>query len=241
MSEYIGEVGKRITITAKLVNDYTFTRRFGRLEQDTNIYTFEDESGNVFCWKTSGSLGIAGHVVRDGIRDYRYEAVHRGDTFTCKATVKEHSEYKGTKQTVVTRVKVENIVHAPTKEEIDEARAEEQRATLSDGDIVWRMPYKQYKEHYADCETIAGSFFRDEHRGEATIEVIVRKGRLVPSGVRGKHFSGYQFKSDDGGLVCYRAVSEETARRQLIKEHPDGQSWPCVKVFDYIRDAALCW
>lgn len=25
MSEYIGEVGKRITITAKLVNDYTYT------------------------------------------------------------------------------------------------------------------------------------------------------------------------------------------------------------------------
>lgn len=240
MSEYIGEVGKRIAITAKLVNDYTFTSRFGWAEQTNTIYTFEDENGNVYCWKTSGTLGMDQHVLRDGMRDYSYDCVRRGDTFTCKATVKEHSEYRGTKQTVVTRVKVESISHVPTKEELDEQKAKEQVASLADGDFVWRMPYKQYKDHYEDCETVAGSFRRPDH-GESTIEVIIRAGRLVPSGVRGKHYSGYQFKTNDDKLVCYRAISEETARRQLLKDFPDGSEWPCVKIFDYRRNAALAW
>lgn len=229
MSKYIGEVGKRIKITATLVNDYSFTNTFGWTEQTTTIYTFRDEDGNVYCWKTSGNLGMDKVNDRD---DYYRDFVCRGDTFTCKATIKEHSEYKGTKQTVVTRVKVESISHVPTKEELDEKKAEEQLASLSGNDFIWEMPYKQYKEHYSDCETVAGSFKRDDYR-VSTISVIIREGRLVPSGVRGKHYSGYEFKTEDGKRVCFRAVSEETARKQLLKEFPNGKDWECVKIYNY--------
>lgn len=229
MSEYIGEVGKRISITATLINDYSFTSYYGRMPQETTIYTFKDKDNNVFCWKTSGSLGMDKTDKRD---NYYREFVRRGDTFTCKATVKEHSEYKGTKQTVLTRIKVESITHIPTKEELEEVKASEQRASLTGNDFIWRMSYKQYKEHYSDCETVAGSFQRDSYK-DSSIEVIIREGRLVPSGVRGKHYSGYQFKTNKGTLVCYRAVSEENAKRQLLKEFPNGSDWECVKIFNY--------
>lgn len=229
MSKYIGEIGKRISITATLVNDYSFTNYYGRMPQETTIYIFKDEDDNVFCWKTNGSLGID---KTDKRGDYCREFVRRGDAFTCKATVKEHSEYKGVKQTVVTRLKVGSISHVPTKEVLDEKKAKEQRESLAGNDFIWRMSYKQYKEHYADCETIAGSFQQDSYK-DSSIEVIIREGRLVPSGVRGKHFSGYEFKTEDGKRVCFRAVSEETARKQLLKEFPNGSDWECVKIYNY--------
>ena len=231
MSEYIGEVGKRITVTLKLVNEFEFSKWFGWQEQITTIFKMEDEAGNLLVWKTTG-LGLG--IDRENERgDWFFESVRKGDLFTCKATVKEHSEYKGEKQTVLTRVKVVSIdKRMPTKEELEAAKAEEQRASLKGNDFLWTMPYRQYKEHYADCETLAGSFRQEKH-DNAEITVIIREGRLVPSGVRGKHFSGYRFKCNDGryGFATYRAVSEENARKQLLKDFPQGADWPCVEIY----------
>lgn len=77
-----------------------------------------------------------------------------------------------------------------------------------------RMKYSQYKKHYADCDTVPGSY----DKVLKTIEVIVPEGRMKPSGVRGQSFHGYEmFMSDEAGQVfraCYRAVSEENAMKQ---------------------------
>ena len=54
---------------------------------------------------------------------------------------------------------------------------------------VQRMKYKNYKEHYADCETVPSSY----DKGTKSIEVIIPDGRMKNSGVRGHHFRGYQF------------------------------------------------
>ena len=230
MSNHIGEVGKRIELTVTLVREYRFESYFG-YNQTTTIYTMEDADGNILVWKTNGYMWLETVNARG---DIDTDFPRKGDEVTIRATVKEHGEYKGEQQTVLSRVKVTGIVHAPTKAELDAARAKEQLASLADGDFLWRMPYKQYKDHYEDCETVAGSFRRSH--GESTIEVIIRAGRLVPSGVRGKHYSGYQFKTDNNVLVCYRAIREETARRQLLKDFPNGRDWPCVKIFDYRRN-----
>ena len=127
----------------------------------------------------------------------------------------------------------ETVSYKSTKEEREEMEARKQRESLADGDMVWRMPYKQYKDHYSDCETIKGSYEFDERKG-SFIEVIIRAGRLKNSGVRGEHFSGYQFRTDDEKLVCYRAVSEENARKQMKKDFPQSdESWECVQIFRY--------
>ena len=231
MGNYVGEIGKRITFNALLVGKYEFTKTFGWQTQYITIYTFKDAEDNILVWKTTGILGIESTNERG---DMTFEGVNKGDTVTCKATVKEHSEYKGTPQTVLTRVKAVSIDHAPempTKEELEAQKAKEQRESLKGKDFIWEMPYKQFKEHYSDCETVAGSFKRDEVC--STIEVIIREGRLIPSGVRNKHFSGYEFKAEDGGLVCYRAVSEENARKQLLKDYPQAQSWELHTVYKH--------
>lgn len=220
---YFGEIGKRYELTLKLVKQFTFVSHFSYYGEDNYINTFEDAEGNVYVWKTNKLMGIDTTNKRG---DMVLDAVRVNDTVTVKATVKDHSEYKGTQQTVLSRVTVMKIEHAATKEELDEQKREEQLASLSDDDFVWTMPYKQYKEHYADCETLAGSY----DKNNVSIAVIIRTGRLVPSGVRGQHFHGYEFQIDNG-FSCFRAVSKENAERRCRKEFPDAKKIELRKIY----------
>ena len=227
---YFGEVGKRYEMTLTLKKRFSFLTTIGWKTEDMYIYSFEDADGNVYIWKTTSIMGMDKEVpLKNGDSRIEYDFVNNGDTAVVKATVKEHSEYKGTEQTVLSRVTVKSISHVPTKYEIAEAKRIEQLKTISDGDFIWNMPYRQYKEHYADCETLANSYSVEY----ATIGVIIRKGRLVNSGVRGKHFSGYQFVID-GAYVCgYRAVSEENAEKRCRKDFPSASSIVCNKIYRY--------
>lgn len=91
-SEYVGEVGKRIKgLTLTLVKitslgDGEFGMRY--------LYRFLDANENVLVWFT-------GNVLDADTRNFFENTVYTGDV-----SVKEHSEYKGTKQTVVTRCKL---------------------------------------------------------------------------------------------------------------------------------------
>lgn len=232
---YIGEVGKRYEMTVTLVSEHEFTTHYGYLSQPMTIYIMRDESENVLVWKTSAVLGIEREVQRDGgeWKDLQFDGVRKGDSFTMKATVKAHTEYKGTEQTEITRVKVVDIHHVPTKKEKDAQTKAEQLASLHDGDFVWyQMPYKQYKEHYADCEIVAGSYVDNSEinarsmRGHFpnTVDVIIRKGRLVNSGVRGQKFHSYAFKVD--GLITpgYVAITLENAEKRVKKDYPEAKT-----------------
>lgn len=231
MEGYIGTIGSKITAEAKMVNIFEY-RDYKYCYYGTThyIYTMQDAEGNVLVYKTSayltfktGEIGDFGCPVEIGIR--------RGDKICISGTVKDHGEYKGIKQTVLQRVKVKSLLERqPTKQELEDQKREEQMASLSDGDFLWRMPYRQFKEHYSDCEILAGSFddgcdSRGRKIAETTVEVIIREGRLKNSGVRGEHFYGYEFKTADGGTVCYRAVSEENARKQMNKDYPASENW----------------
>ena len=84
-SEWIGTIGDKIAATVTLVRKGWCNNRFG----GSNIYTFRDANGNEIVWFTS--------VLMDK---------EVGDTFNIKATVKAHNEYKGKKNTVISRAKV---------------------------------------------------------------------------------------------------------------------------------------
>lgn len=216
MSEYIGNIGDKLELDVKLIGRHKYTTHFTYYGESNYIYTMEDANGNVLVWKTTSLLDFA---IKDG---KEIDFIRTGDLMRIKGTVKEHSEYKGAKQTVLARCKYTFIEHAPDP---IEAKIAEQKASLVDGDFIWEMPYKQYKEHYSDCETLLGSFNKEER----TIKVIIRNGRLKPSGVRGKHFSSYGF-SDGKRIIYFYAVSEDTARKQLLKRCPELADWECVKI-----------
>ena len=191
------------------------------------IHTFADADGNIMVWKSTNPV--------DYIKDDCYEFIPEGSLVELTGTVKEHSEYKGTEQTVLTRCKFKLVERAKTTAEVKKEKAEEQKATLNGKDFIWTMPYKQYKEHYADCETVAGSYNshtddRGYSHGVPTIDVIIREGRLKASGVRGQHFHSYEFTTADGQKVCYRAVCEENARKQMKKDYPESENWECTEI-----------
>lgn len=87
-SEYIGEVGQRMTFDIAemtLVTHWTRTVGYYR-EATTYLYKFITTDGNVLVWFASTTI--------------------KEDTKKITATIKEHSERDGIKQTVITRTKI---------------------------------------------------------------------------------------------------------------------------------------
>jgi hypothetical protein len=89
-SQYIGTVGDVIVATVKLVSINTYKTHFSYYGETNFIYKFTDENGNTLVWKTSS-----------------WQEIEEGNTYEIKGKVKEHSEYKGDKQTVLTRCKIQ--------------------------------------------------------------------------------------------------------------------------------------
>lgn len=105
-SEWVSEPKKRIDLVLTLVNDYVYESCGYSYYDDgeRHIYTLRDEAGNCYVWKTSNLLAY-----RDAETSLNDVIAEIGDRVEMKATVKEHSEYKGAKQTVITRPKVNRI------------------------------------------------------------------------------------------------------------------------------------
>lgn len=89
-SDFVGEVGKRIT--ANVINWRCVTQWDNCFDgwhtTTTYMYKFVDEDGNILIWKTQTFLGedkVVNQIV---------------------GTVKEHSEFREAKQTVLTRCKI---------------------------------------------------------------------------------------------------------------------------------------
>ena len=228
---YIGEIGKRIKVTATFKKSFEYVdHKFSYYGTTHYIHSFEDSEGNVIVWKTTAMI--------DYFEGDKCIIVSEGSTVELTGTVKEHGMYKDSEQTILSRCKVKLIERAKTKCEIEQEQAEAQMASIAEGDYVWEMPYRQFKEHYSDCETIIGSFDRHEDRrgipqGEPTIKVIIRAGRLKKSGVRGEHYKGFEFTTDEGKKVAYRAISEETARKRMKKDYPESDNWECTRIYNY--------
>ena len=220
---------ERITAIVTLVGEYSFANRFNPYLGKTTIYKMQDADGKVYVWKTSGCLQY------NPADESQYRCIIKNDVIEITASIKGESEYKGEPQTELSRVKVNRVVKEHiTKAFREQQLKEKQMESLGEGDRLWEMPYRQYKMHYADCETLAGSY-REIERGRdagSYITIILREGRLKASGVRGEHYSGYCCENEKGEKVTYRAVSEENAVKRANKEFP-GHTWEVVKIYRY--------
>ena len=78
-SEYQGNVGEWMIKTVTVTKNVTLNSRYG----ESHMHILEDEDGNVYVW-TTGSKNIEADRV-----------------ITLKMKVKDHKDYKGTKQTIV--------------------------------------------------------------------------------------------------------------------------------------------
>lgn len=94
-SNHIGEIGVRQTFTAVIDKILSFEGFYG-----TTFYNiFTDENGNVIAWKGSTKLHTEDYVFPE-----------EGTKVRFKATIKNHGEYNGVKQTEVSRATLEEII-----------------------------------------------------------------------------------------------------------------------------------
>ena len=88
VSNYVGEVGEVLETTVKFDREIAFDGFYGT----TFMYFFKDENGNVIVWKTTSA------------RDFDEE-----ESYMVKGRVKEHNEYRDTKQTFLNRPKFTEV------------------------------------------------------------------------------------------------------------------------------------
>lgn len=88
-SEYVGEVGDKVEWTLTFKDYFTFETHYTYTGEINFIYKFADKDGNTIVWKTGKALEM-----------------EEGKEYTVKGTIKAHNEYKGDKQTVLTRCKI---------------------------------------------------------------------------------------------------------------------------------------
>ena len=82
-SEYVGEIGERLEITVTVTKALTLDGYYGQ----SIMHIMEDGDENVYIWTTSS------------------KSIPEGKVVTLRGTVKDHREYRGVKQTILTRCK----------------------------------------------------------------------------------------------------------------------------------------
>ena len=106
-SDYVGEIKERKDFELFYYKSFNFSGVFGK----TYIHLFYDKEGNQFKWSTNQFLGneqeeVCAYGCYTEIVEVPYS---EGTKIKLKGTIKAHEEYKGTKQTVLTRCKILNI------------------------------------------------------------------------------------------------------------------------------------
>lgn len=87
---------------------------------------------------------------------------------------------------------------------------------------IVRMPYRRYKAHYPDCDTVPGTY----DSASKTIDVVVPEEREKPSGVRGQTFHYLEFHGVENGTGRHVTCTvKATCRANAIKRLPRNCVW----------------
>jgi len=91
-SNFVGNIGDKIAVEVSILKSISYESVYG----GGFFHIFMDADGNVFKWNTKKYL-------RD--KDCGYKDLEQGDKIFISGTIKDHDEYRGEKQTVITRCK----------------------------------------------------------------------------------------------------------------------------------------
>ena len=88
-SAHVGQIKQRLTFILRVTNCFSYETVYGC----SHKYIFSDMLGNVFTWAASS-----------------HQDLEIGHVYTVLGTIKDHSEYKGTKQTVLSRCAIKGEI-----------------------------------------------------------------------------------------------------------------------------------
>ena len=102
-SQHVGALKQRMTLTLTLERKTWFDGYRG----PSCAYSFRTPDGDVVCWMSSSAIYVPNDAPDfDPACDSAERALRVGDTVTVKATIKEHGEFRGVKQTKILRPKL---------------------------------------------------------------------------------------------------------------------------------------
>lgn len=99
-SGYVGSIGDKVSAEVTLVRAVDCKYNLGWKSVSSTLYIMKDKDGNIFTWKTQGVLSF----MPKGGEYYKY--IDAEYPFTITGKIKDHNEYNGVKQTVLTRCSV---------------------------------------------------------------------------------------------------------------------------------------
>ena len=112
VSNYVGNVGDKINVKATYLNSYNYDTQFG----SSYIHLFVDDNGNIFKWSTNSKLEF---ILKDSNSKLSQSyCLDKGAIIQLTGKIKDHSEYRGQKQTVLTRCKYEVLESKDRDEKI---------------------------------------------------------------------------------------------------------------------------
>jgi hypothetical protein len=115
IDEYFGEVGKRYQMEVNVIRIIPCEGQFGT----TGLHIMRSKEGHSLKWFSSG------------------EWLKEGETVVVKGTVKEHSEYKGKKQTSLSRVKAVETPEMKAAAKAQREQEEAERIEIANRPKVW--------------------------------------------------------------------------------------------------------
>lgn len=137
-SNYVGNVGDKLSVKVTYLDTYTYDTYFG----SSHIHLFMDENGNIFKWSTGTGLRFTVNDSRSN--DSQWYGLDRGATVQLSGKIKEHSEYRNQKQTVLTRCKYEVL----ESKERDAKIAELEEYYSKDRNVQTRDPLDDLMESW---------------------------------------------------------------------------------------------
>ena len=137
-SSYVGNVGDKLSVKVVYVNTFSYDTHFGT----SNIHLFMDDNGNIFKWSTNNRLDF---TVKDNHSNHsQWYYLDKGATIQLSGKIKEHSEYRNQKQTVLTRCKYEVL----ESKERDAKVAELEEYYSKDHNVKTRDPLDDLMESW---------------------------------------------------------------------------------------------
>lgn len=94
VSQYVGSAGDKVEMTVTYLGSPHWTSHMGWMTKTMYAHNFKDANGNKMVWMTEA---------------FPDALVEDGKMVLLKGTVKDHREYNGEKQTLLTRCKIKEV------------------------------------------------------------------------------------------------------------------------------------
>ncbi len=146
---YFGKVKERARFVLTCVGYSAFDTLYGT----THLFRFQDSNGSVAVWKASSQ-----------------QEIRQGGTYTIVGTVKEHGEYKGRPQTVLTRCDVLGEGDVPMPEKVRAPKPAKRADGLSEAQAAAVEKAREYRQLGYPLTYNHGVV------SKSTIDALVKKG-----------------------------------------------------------------